>query len=133
MGDETTKLIPRETKVKMAFLLTKSPYNEICGFVTRRGEDEWGLIPIENLSKNPRYEFVMDPDEQLKVLTNHWGDIEGIYHSHPSGNCNPSFHDLEAWPPEWMRYWIVATGGHVREWVKLEDGKAYCVDPIPGH
>lgn len=103
----------RNTLKRMA----RGNHKEICGFVMKN----WSLVPVRNVSPTPKTRFEIDPAAQLALVKERRGDILGIYHSHPSGSCEPSITDKKGWPavPHW-RYWIV-TKTMVAEWEKVTD------------
>jgi proteasome lid subunit RPN8/RPN11 len=69
---------------------------EACGVVVR-GEDGDGIvIEIDNVAKHVGL-FEMD-SAQLVDVYEKYGDIEGVWHSHPGGGHLPSDEDLECHP-----------------------------------
>lgn len=83
--------------------------NEACGVIV---DDQ--VIEIPNVHKEPQHFFTMDPEILLDVYEE-YGDIDGVWHSHPNGDPAPSTADREGAPPG-KPYYIVA-GGLVREYV----------------
>lgn len=80
-----------------------------------------------NVSKRPRTEYYMDPEEQLELIDKieATGDeVVGFYHSHPSGPTGPSATDAEraTWPD--YSYVIIALDGYpfVGSWRWTDDG-----------
>lgn len=68
---------------------------EVCGLLLSSGE----LHYIKNVSKTPAVAFLFDKREYLNVLKNihkTQQSIVCVFHTHPSGNHNPSELDLQA-------------------------------------
>jgi proteasome lid subunit RPN8/RPN11 len=86
---------------------------EICGFVLGDAAG-WFIMNITNLSPKDTG-FIMDEGELLNVYRNYRDLLIGIFHSHPSGNSQPSFDDSMYAPGNNLRYWIVTEFG-VSEW-----------------
>lgn len=118
-----TERMPAELREHLIGEARLWPNREICGFIMKG----WWAEPIRNIAPADR-EFYMDEDQQLHVMTEHYHDIVGVYHSHPSGQTFPSPKDIE-YAPRNMRYWIIA-GGSVIEW-EIKNGVAQtpAVDP----
>ena len=63
-----------------------SPNSEVCGFVYR---DRY--VPLLNISGDS-CSFHADPRQLAQVLAA-YGEPEGIFHTHPGGNLQPSARD----------------------------------------
>lgn len=88
---------------------------EICGLLLLQGGRDWEIKPVTNAAGGEdAREFHMDNDELLEIYTERFGDIIGVYHSHPSGIASPSGQDIAYAQTQW-RYFIIAAG-HVHEW-----------------
>jgi proteasome lid subunit RPN8/RPN11 len=90
---------------------------EVCGFVLQ----DWEVIYIKNVARDPVNEFTMQPDDQLEWMFHRGHELLGIYHSHPSGKIGLSAPDklmLRLHPN--LRFWI-ATTSDVYEWVLKDD------------
>ncbi len=91
---------------------------ERIGMIIGRGTVGYALIAVKNTAGNPRIEFSGDPWDI--VVAHNTADILGvevigIYHTHPSGEPNPSPRDLDgmiAWP----YIWVIASPMIVRGW-----------------
>lgn len=94
----------------------ESPEREICGLILAPGGDqrrEWAVVPVTNVAKGGK-EFVMDNDELIRIFSDSFDDVIGVYHSHPSDRPEPSDEDLVFAQPQW-RYFIVTSAG-TYEW-----------------
>lgn len=69
---------------------------EACGVVVRDEDGNGIVIEIDNVASRPGI-YEMDRDQLVKVYET-YGDIEGVWHSHPSGLHMPSDEDLECHP-----------------------------------
>lgn len=74
---------------------------EACGVVVG-----WQAIRVPNVHPEPAHYFDMDPVALMAIYEEH-GDIDGMYHSHPTGMPSPSDADLLNAPPG-KRYIIAA-------------------------
>lgn len=75
---------------------------EACGLISAPSgtslaeRDEHGLYGLwsaENASADPKTSFLIDPDEQRRLLMHIWErneEVVGIFHSHPRGPATPS-------------------------------------------
>jgi len=75
---------------------------EACGLLGGKGDEVNRVYPISNIARSPE-RFRMDPVQQVEALMqiDEWGELVGIYHSHPSGPTTPSELDIkEAAYPE---------------------------------
>ena len=93
-------------RIDVSLMLTAAddaaPY-EACGVVLGDGT----VVSIKNLATRPGI-FIMDTEELIAVY-DMYGDIYGVWHSHPSGNPLPSEEDIEA-HPEGKVMFIVCDG-----------------------
>ena len=101
-----------------------SPGVEVCGLLLGRGEVVEQVRPCRNVADDPSRRFEIDP---AALLTAHrqaragGPAILGCYHSHPSGNAEPSAKDAaDAAPNGWL--WIVATVTEAKAWRAVENG-----------
>lgn len=66
--------------------------DEICGLIGGKGHPEQAYR-ITNTAETPRVRYLMQPEEQFRVMMEieeqGW-DLYGIYHSHPSSEAYPS-------------------------------------------
>ncbi len=66
--------------------------DEVCGLIGGKGRAEQ-TYRITNTAETPRVLYVMQPEEQFRVMMeieDQGGDLYGIYHSHPSSEAYPS-------------------------------------------
>lgn len=70
-----------KAQVKKNALLNTN--EEVCGIICQNE-----VIPLENLSQNPKYHFYISP---LILIEN---NIDCIYHSHVISTCQPSKCDI---------------------------------------
>ena len=61
--------------------------HESCGIATPAD-----LFILENIHENPKTHFLINPVEYFKILHSH--NIWFIWHSHVTGDCEPSFEDI---------------------------------------
>lgn len=102
----------------------KAGQREICGFLL----DDWTVLPGFNVA-NAEQEFEIDAETTLYAFQEEGDRLMGVYHSHPSGNLNPSQMDINH-APDGLRYFIV-TPGEIAEWV-IADGVAARTPPVAG-
>jgi proteasome lid subunit RPN8/RPN11 len=106
--------------------------NEACGLLAASRTAEDGgvpsrFLPMKNAAASP-YRYLMDPDEQLRVML----DIDdrdqviwGIFHSHVASKPEPSVTDIGlAFYPEALYLICSLAGGmpEVRAWA-IQDGR----------
>jgi proteasome lid subunit RPN8/RPN11 len=81
----------------------------VCGILAGRTEatgdrEVVAAFPVRNVSPAPESEYLLDPEEQLRVtlrIEDELGlDLIGFYHSHPAGPAHLSATDLAraSWP-----------------------------------
>lgn len=108
--------MPVGTYMDLVTRCRKAGPKEICGFLL----DDWTVMPGTNIA-NSEQEFEIDHDTTLYVFQEEGDRLMGVYHSHPSGNLEPSQFDINN-APEGLRYFIV-TRREIVEWV-IQDGVA---------
>jgi proteasome lid subunit RPN8/RPN11 len=106
--------------------------NEACGLLAASGTAEDGgvpsrFLPMQNAAASP-YRYLMDPDEQLRVML----DIDdrdeviwGIFHSHVASKPEPSVTDIGLAFYSDALYLICSLAGpvpEVRAWA-IQDGR----------
>lgn len=77
---------------------------EACGVVLCDGT----VVAITNVAKRTGI-FIMDTAELVAVYEQH-GDIDGVWHSHPNGDENPSPADVDAHPSGKMMFIATPAG-----------------------
>lgn len=107
--------IPEFLSAQMKAIASKSPEEEICGFVCY-DEGKWFLKLIKNAHKDKKHAFKMDFDEQYQYVMLALETIAGVFHTHPSGDIRRSPGDIAgfSFATGW-RYWI-ATASQVVEY-----------------
>lgn len=71
-----------------------NPTEEVCGIITDKGV----AIVVPNMAQDKTNSFILDKREFLTVknaLEKNQRHIQGIFHTHPSGDPTPSKKDLE--------------------------------------
>lgn len=71
--------------------------NEACGLIVGQGSRAIRIIPVKNVSPDPRHHYVMDIAALAQVLpAAHREGLEliGLYHSHPASDPLPSPTDI---------------------------------------
>lgn len=74
-----------------------NPQREICGLMGARDGVPANCYPVNNIASDPRQQFFMDPQDQIKVMRRmreRGEELFGIYHSHPETPPLPSKSDL---------------------------------------
>lgn len=93
--------------------------NEACGFIiTKAGKNN--LIECRNDALYPETQFLINPDEYLKV--SELGEIIGVWHTHTNGNIEPSESDLYGCEATNLPWYLVSI-------TKTEDA-VHCSDII---
>lgn len=70
---------------------------EVCGLLAGSGEQIVQVLPMPNVSPNPKREFTIDPNRLLEALSNMEAQNLiwlGVYHSHPNSSPRPSPTDI---------------------------------------
>jgi proteasome lid subunit RPN8/RPN11 len=62
---------------------------EICGIIFNNNE----IVQVLNCSQTDRYEYVMEPTEQVEAILKH-GAWNVVWHTHPKWKAIPSSIDL---------------------------------------
>lgn len=104
---------------------------EACGLLLE-GRD--GFVKprfVANISDDPRRGFTMDPDG-VRVLMREGGrPIVGMFHSHLSGDVNPSRGDRLSYVPDGYLYLVVGIDGGRQSWTSwYVSGGAWKAEPF---
>jgi len=99
--------------------------HEICGILRGIGPEVVRADPAANVAPDPARHFEIDPGALLAA----WRDarrpdapgIAGWYHSHPSGDPDPSPTDAARADPD-GRLWLIMGGGVARVWRAVPAG-----------
>ncbi len=106
---------------------------EICGLLRGRNESEVTIEPAANVAGNPARHFEIDPAALFAAHRDARAGaaaILGCYHSHPSGNADPSATDAAQAAPD-GRLWLIAAGGTMRLWRAIAKGERHGrFDPV---
>lgn len=70
----------------------EKPKEEVCGFILLQADNTVCVKKTKNENPNRHISFSISPSAFIENQVQN--KILGIYHSHPSGNENPSLHDL---------------------------------------
>jgi desampylase len=117
-----TECMPRSLAITLTKMANDSPYREIVGVIFRN----WTIRPLDNVHRAPLSNFAVDPDVLIALMRDEMDNILGAYHSHPSGDPQPSDTDCVVWGYPMFRYWTV-TRDDVYEW-EIQDGYAAPLD-----
>jgi proteasome lid subunit RPN8/RPN11 len=96
--------LQREHVLAIVQQIQSHPGQEVCGFVIGDGATAKRLVPITNRGSMPDHHFRMDYDELLKLLKSidRTGEqILATYHTHPSGDLDPSQDDIDSLGMHW--------------------------------
>jgi proteasome lid subunit RPN8/RPN11 len=101
--------------------------NECCGlFFGRDGQiEEW--VPADNVAATPKTHFEIDPAALIAAEKRARGgeiDLLGYFHSHPSGNSQPSQTDAEMAVGD-GRYWLIIAEQRILAWIAQEKGSLH--------
>ncbi len=106
---------------------------EICGILRGEAGRILHAAPTRNVAADPARHFEIDPAALFAALRDAraGGDaLLGWYHSHPSGNCDPSATDAAQAAADGM-LWLIVGGGTVRLWRAVADGARHGrFDPV---
>ena len=93
-----TLSLPRPLVNKMLAHAQKNPDVEVCGLIGSSIEQIKTYYPIDNISKKPNCQFLMDAPQQInamKKMRDKQQQLFAIVHSHPKGSAVPSQLDIE--------------------------------------
>lgn len=73
--------------------------NEACGLLLgQRSDKGWitdTFIPVPNVSRKPKHQFILEPVMWTTMLLQHSKEIAALFHSHPAGPPVPSRDDVQ--------------------------------------
>jgi proteasome lid subunit RPN8/RPN11 len=116
--------ISRAALDEMRRAAAASPCAEICGLLLGRERVVETILPCANVAPDPGNSFEIDPAALVAVhraARNGGPALLGHYHSHPSGDANPSVRDAAA--AEAGSYWIIIGQGKTRCWLAATGGR----------
>jgi proteasome lid subunit RPN8/RPN11 len=76
----------------------RDPRVECCGLLAGREDLITHMIPAENVASDPAKSYEMRPAEIVRILREFRArglEFLGIYHSHPTGDNQPSARDVD--------------------------------------
>lgn len=100
---------------------------EACGLLFGEGDAITGWQAAENVADMPETRFEIDPAALFAALRRERAGgpkIVGYWHSHPSGNADPSATDAAMAAPD-GKLWLIAAGNEVRLWRAVESGAVH--------
>jgi len=128
VAEQKTLYLARPLVNKLLAHAQKNPEIEVCGLIGNDGQGEKDYYPVDNVSKNPSYSFMMDAPQQIsamKKMREQEQALFAIVHSHPTSNAVPSALDIEEDSYDDAYYIIVSlnTEGvlEMRAYIKKED------------
>lgn len=89
--------LPRPLVNKILAHAQQNPEMEVCGLISKNGSDEKTYYTIDNISKNPSCQFLMDTPQQInamKKMRDRQQQLFAIVHSHPTASAAPSSLDI---------------------------------------
>ncbi|VAW65467.1 hypothetical protein MNBD_GAMMA09-2987 [hydrothermal vent metagenome] len=92
-----TLTIPRSLANRLLTLAQLTPDAEICGFISRREDQQYHVYPVDNIAADSSRLFEMEPQQQLagfKNMREQKESLFAIFHSHPHSAAIPSEKDL---------------------------------------
>ena len=111
------------------------PEQEVCGLLLGRDDRVEAAQAAANVSAAPRSAFEIDPATLLQAhrRARMSGEhrILGYYHSHPSGDADPSPRDAAQAAPDGM-LWLILAAGEARLWRSVRGGAVHDrFNPVP--
>ena len=111
--------LPRSIYDRLIDLAIADGDHEVCGLLAGSTEPYTATVftiyPATNSSDVPTTRYLIDPEEQLRLMdqiAESGEELIGFYHSHPTGPDRPSQTDVDraAWPNK--VYVIISLAGH---------------------
>ncbi|KQN25950.1 hypothetical protein ASE86_07150 [Sphingomonas sp. Leaf33] len=100
------------------------PDREVCGLLFGDSGRVIAHQPCANVAADPATRFEIDPAALIAAYRAERGGgqrIVGCYHSHPSGDPQPSRRDAaDAATTGWL--WLIAGGSAIRAWRVVDGG-----------
>ena len=108
--------IPDELAARVLIAASSAYPNECCGLIegvdAADGLSATAIHEAENIAKDPRHRFLIDPQVQFDLMRRLRGAdtrIIGCFHSHPNGEAKPSATDrAEAYESDFV--YLIAGG-----------------------
>lgn len=95
---EHTIFLPRPLVNKILAHAQQSPDIEICGLIGNNTDNDKDYYAVENISRNPSCQFLMDAPQQIKAMKkmrDKHQKLFAIVHSHPKTDAVPSQLDIK--------------------------------------
>jgi len=106
----------------------RHPGCEICGLLLGTKDHVTAFRLAENVSRTPEIAFEIDPAVLLAAHREARADgapqLVGYFHSHPSGDSDPSPRDAQQAQPDGA-LWLILAGGGARLWRSVEAGAVH--------
>ena len=100
---------------------------EACGLLFGDSDAITGWQAAENVADSPENRFEIEPGALFAALRAERAGgarIAGYWHSHPSGDANPSATDAAMAEPD-GKLWLIVAGDEVRLWRAVERGAVH--------
>ena len=101
-----------------------SPDVEVCGLLFGQGLRVSGIQSCRNVADDPATRFEIDPQALIgahKAARAGGPGVIGHYHSHPTGNAEPSARDAAA--AHGGEVWLIVCGGVTTAWLAIDGGR----------
>lgn len=101
--------------------------HEVCGVLRGIGEGIERADPAANVAADPARHFEIDPAALFAAhrdARRGGAAVLGWYHSHPSGNADPSATDAAQAAAD-GRLWLIVGGGIARLWRAVANGERH--------
>lgn len=106
---------------------------ECCGLLFGTNGGVSGYELTANVAQSPERHFEIDPTSLIsaeRVMRESGPAILGYFHSHPTGDINPSETDAKSAAPD-DRIWLILNGKDSAAWRAVHDGQIFDrFDPI---
>ena len=89
--------LPRPLINKILAHAQQNPEQEVCGLIGKDSAEEKSYYTIDNVSKKPSCQFLMDAPQQIsamKKMRERQQQLFAIVHSHPTASAQPSSLDI---------------------------------------
>ena len=113
---------------ELVAIAARDPGREICGLLLGAKDHVTAFRLAENVSRTPEIAFEIDP---ALLLATHRAaraagalQLVGYFHSHPSGDADPSARDAQQAQPDGA-LWLILAGGGARLWRSVEAGAVH--------
>ncbi len=107
--------------------IAAAPNREVCGLLFGNEQAIIAHRPCRNVATHPATAFEIDPAALIAAYRAERGGgarIIGCYHSHPSGDPNPSRQDaVDALTEGWL--WLIGGGASIRAWRVVSGGPVH--------